>query len=78
MKQKYEYYTISNNTVDLEHGFINEDFRGVWDSYRKEWKNIYDEEGVKFYIFKEEENRMELTCLDPEGNGCKEVITRVE
>lgn len=78
MKQKYEHYTISNNTVDLEHhSTINEDFKGVWEVIREVWKNAYDEEGVNFYSFKEEENRMELTALDPEGNGYKKVLSRV-
>lgn len=77
MKQKYEYYSISNENVDLDHSTVEEDFKGDWDNHREAWKNRRDEEGVNFYIFKEEENRMELTCLDPEGNGYKEVLSRV-
>ena len=77
MKQKYEYYSISNENVDLEHSIINEDFKGDWDLNREIMKSAYDEEGVNFYVFKEEENRMELTCLDPEGNGFKVVLSRV-
>lgn len=75
MKQRYEYYRISNENVDLE--YSNEDFKGDWDLNRKMMKKERDEEGVDFYIFKEEENRIELTCLDPEGNGFKSVLTRV-
>ena len=75
MKQIYEYYRISNENVDLE--YSNEDFKGDWDLNRKMMKKERDEEGVDFYIFKEEENRIELTCLDPEGNGFKSVLTRV-
>lgn len=77
MTQRYEYYSISNENVDLEHSTINEDFKGVWEVFREVWKNAYDEEGVNFYSFKEEENRMELTALDPEGNGYKKVLSRV-
>ena len=78
MKQKYEHYTISNNTVDLEDGFVNEDFKGDWDLHREMFKKERDEKGANFCIFKEEENRMELTCLDPEGYGWKTIISRVE
>ena len=77
MKQKYERYSISNDNVDLEHSTINEDFKGDWDLNREIMKSAYDEEGVNIYVFKEEENRMDLTCLDPEGNGFKEVLSRV-
>lgn len=75
MKQRYENYRISNGNLDLE--YLNEDFKGDWDLNRKMMKKERDEEGVDFYIFKEEENRIELTCLDPEGNGFKSVLTRV-
>ena len=78
MKQKYEHYTISNNTVDLEDGFVNEDFKGDWDLHREMFKKERDEKGANFCIFKEEENRMELTCLDPEGYGWKTIISKVE
>ena len=77
MKQRYEHYSISNENVDLERSSIIEDFKGGWEVFREVWKNAYDEEGVNLYSFKEEENRMELTCLDPEGNGYKKVLTRV-
>ena len=76
MKQKYEHYSISNDTVDLE--YLNEDFKGDWDLHREMFKKERDEKGVNFCIFKEEENRMELTCLDPEGYGWKTIISRVE
>ena len=78
MRQRYEHYDISNDTVDLEHGFVNEDFKGDWDLHREMFKKERDEKGVNIYSFKEEENRMELTCLDPEGNGWKTIISRVE
>lgn len=76
MRQRYKYYSISNETVDLEYSFVTEDCKGDWDNHREVWRNKRDEEGVYFYTFKEEENRMELTCLDPEGNGYKEVLSR--
>lgn len=78
MRQKYECYDIIDNKVDLKGGFVNEDFKGDWDLNREIMKNAYDEEGVNFYVFKEEENRMEQTCLDPEGYGWKIIISRVE
>lgn len=77
MRQRYEHYNISNDTVDLEHGFVKEDFHGDWDLNREMFKKGCDEEGVNIYSFKEEENRMEFTCLDPEGNGWKTIISRV-
>lgn len=78
MRQRYEHYTISDNKVDLEDGFVNEDFKGDWDLHREMFKKKRDEEGVNFYSFKEEENRMEFTYLNPEGYGGKTIISRVE
>lgn len=75
MKQRYEHYSISNDKVDLE--YLNEDFKGDWDLHREMFKKERDEEGVNFYNFKEEENRMEFTYLNPEGYGGKTIISRV-
>lgn len=76
MTQRYEKYNISNDNIDLESGIVIEDLKVNWDVISKDWKNRYDEEGVLFYFFKEEENRIELTCVDPEGNGSKSILTK--
>ena len=77
MRQKYECYSVVDNKVDLRDGFVNEDFKGDWDLHREMFKKERDEKGANFCIFKEEENRMELTCLDPEGYGWKTIISRI-